>query len=306
MTDLALRPATDADLDACGQIWRDAVNDYLPLVGQQEMPADLSGLRRLHAHLLATDPARFWVAERAGRLVGFTAAAERGRVWFLSMLFVEPAEQGAGIGQALLSRTMPARTDGRILAVGADSAQPISNGLYARLGMHPRMPVWLVVGRPRDGWRPPALPAGLKVEPMAVNGDGSASPALQAEMDALDREVAGLVRSQDHAYLRREGRRAFLYRLGDRLLGYGYAAPSGRISPIAVREAALLAPITGHLLTVHVPPGASAVWVPGDSEGAMSTLLDAGLRLEGFPILFGWSRPFADFSRCLPISPGLL
>ena len=307
MNALTFRPAADADLDACGQIWRAALNDYLPRVGQPEMPAELGALRRLHAHLLATDPERFWVAERRGRIVAFTAAVERGRVWFLSMLFVEPAEQRAGVGRALLARTMPQPSDGRVLAVGSDSAQPISNGLYAALGMLPRMPVWLVVGRPRDGWLPTALPSGVWVEPLARDADGGATPELQDELDTLDREVIGMTRPQDHAYLRREGRLGFTYRDGrGGLLGYGYAAPSGRISPIAVRDAALLAPVTGHLLTALEPPGASAIWTPGGSDGAMSTLLDAGLRLEGFPVLFGWTRPFADFTRFLPISPGLL
>jgi hypothetical protein len=32
----------------------------------------------------------------------------------------------------------------------------------------------------------------------------------------------------------------------------------------------------------------------------------AGLRIEDFPLLIGWNRPFADLSRYLPISPGLL
>ena len=33
-------------------------------------------------------------------------------------------------------------------------------------------------------------------------------------------------------------------------------------------------------------------------------LLEAGLRLEPFPILLCWDRPSTDFSRYLPISPG--
>jgi hypothetical protein len=34
--------------------------------------------------------------------------------------------------------------------------------------------------------------------------------------------------------------------------------------------------------------------------------LRAGFRMESFPLLLCWDRPFADFSRYLPISPGLL
>jgi len=34
--------------------------------------------------------------------------------------------------------------------------------------------------------------------------------------------------------------------------------------------------------------------------------LQAGFRLEAFPVLLCWDRPFGDFTRYLPISPGLL
>ena len=306
MGEVTYRPATDADLDACCHVWRTALNDYLPRVGQPEMPADVSGLRRLYVHLLATDPERFWVAERDGRVVGFTAATLRGDVWYLSMLFVLPEEQRHGIGRALLARTMPRPGSGATIAVGSDSANPASNGLYARLGMPGRMPVWLAVGRPPRDWRAPALPAGAEVEPMAADSDGRIDDRLQRELDAVDRSTFGFDRPSEHAFSRREGRRGFVYRRGGQVLGYGYAAPSGRISPIAVTDAELLGPVVGHLLTAFEPPGASAAWVPATSDGALTTLLDAGLRLEGNPILFGWSRPFADWSRCLPISPGLL
>ena len=39
---------------------------------------------------------------------------------------------------------------------------------------------------------------------------------------------------------------------------------------------------------------------------AVAGLLRAGLRLEDYPILVCWSEPFADFTRYLPISSGLL
>jgi hypothetical protein len=173
--------------------------------------------------------------------------------------------------------------------------------------MLPRMPLWLLVGRPRPGWRPAPLPPGTSVARMAIGPGGAFEPSVQAEFDDLDRQVAGFAHPDDHAFLRREGRLGWTCR--DRagsLAGYGYVAPSGRIAPIAVRDPALLAPLTGYLLDAHVPPGASAVWAPGASDAVFGTLIEAGLRLEGFPLLLAWTRPFADFSRYLPISPGLL
>ena len=90
------------------------------------------------------------------------------------------------------------------------------------------------------------------------------------------------------------------------LAGYGYAGDVGRIGPIAVIDAALLAPVLGHLLTNVVPRGASAVWLPGAAGDALASVIRAGLRIEGFPVLAGWSRPFADFARYVPTSPGLV
>ena len=75
---------------------------------------------------------------------------------------------------------------------------------------------------------------------------------------------------------------------------------------MAVRDEALLSPILGHLMGAVQPRGAFAIWLPGSADRAVVPVLRAGLRLEPFPVLLCWDRPFADFSRYLPISPGLL
>jgi hypothetical protein len=59
-------------------------------------------------------------------------------------------------------------------------------------------------------------------------------------------------------------------------------------------------------VTAVRPRGAFGVWVPGAAGEAMVPLLRSGFRFDGFPVLLCWDRPFADFSRYLPISPGLL
>ena len=63
---------------------------------------------------------------------------------------------------------LPLPLDGRVLATCTDSAQPISNGLYATVGIVPRMPLFNLVGRPR----PPismarASPEGVRAERVA-------------------------------------------------------------------------------------------------------------------------------------------
>ncbi len=311
---VSLRPATEADLGSCGEIWRDALNDYMSRLNLPEVPAELAPIGRLHAHLLSADGERFLVARREGadgdgRPIAFAAATRREEVWFLSMLFVHPDEQGGGLGRAMLARVLP--RDDPALATATDSAQPISNALYASHGIVPRMPLLSLIGTldDRDALGP--LPAGVAAVPFEELASGSPTGRGHAELvesiDALDREIAGFSHPQDHRYLRGEGRHGFLYRRDDgNVLGYGYASATGRVGPIAVRHQELLSAVVGHLVGAVPPRGASAVWAPGHAGPLVVALLRAGLRIDGFPVLLCWSRPFADFGRYVPISPGLL
>ena len=302
-TVITFRPATLADLPDCERVWREGLDGYLVPLGFHEVPLENPGLRRLHAHTLATDPGRFWVAMRAGTtIVGFGSAVVRGPVWFLSMLFVSPAAQAKGVGRALLERLLPAPADraGMILATATDSAQPISNALYARLGIVPRVPLFNLVGRPADGHVAP-LPGRVRAYPIdGIDED-------RGELEGLDREVLGFAHPEDHAFVRRDSRTGFGYRdPAGRLVGYGYASEAGRVGPIAVLDPDLLAPVLDHLLTVVQPRGASTVWLSGAAGTAIVAGLEGGLRIEGFPVLLCWTRPFADLARYVPISPGLL
>jgi hypothetical protein len=74
---------------------------------------------------------------------------------------------------------------------------------------------------------------------------------------------------------------------------------------VAVREEGCSGRSSGLLSAVR-PRGAFALWVPGTAGEAIVPLLHAGFRIDGFPCLLGWDRPFADFARYLPMSPGLL
>jgi hypothetical protein len=107
--------------------------------------------------------------------------------------------------------------------------------------------------------------------------------------------------------VRREGRIGFLFvGTGGQTVGYGYASEAGRVGPVAVRDADLLDQILGHIVTTVAPRGAFGIWLPGAAVTATTTLLRAGFRVDGFPVLLCWDRPLTDFSRYVPISPGLL
>jgi len=263
------------------------------------------------------------------RIVGFVSATIRGDVWFLAMLFVRPEEQAAGLGRALLrqvlagpaeperagsmagggDRTASARPS--VMATVTDSIQPISNALYARLGIVPRLPLFHLVGRPARPEALAPLPAGITAVPFeaiaAGPPDGPGHRELVAAVDRIDRVLLGYEHPQDHRFLRRDGRVGYLYRGPDGVpLGYGYTSPVGRVGPVAVLDETLLAPVVGHLLAVLRPRGASSLWIPGAADRTFRALLEAGLRIEDFPALLCWSRPFGSFERYLPTSLAVL
>jgi GNAT superfamily N-acetyltransferase len=313
-TGLTYRTARPDELGTCATIWRTAINDYIVRLGQGEIPLEVNPATRLFVHLQSTDPERFIVATlpdaAAERVIAFASAVVRERLWYLSMLFVLPEFQGAGMGRELLARVA---TDDRtaVRATATDSAQPISNALYALDDIVPRMPLLSLTGLPH---RPEAfgeLPAGIV--PIAFDEiaegppDGLGHRLLADAVDGLDRELLGVAHPRDHRFLRSESRHGWLYRGPDGApVGYGYAGEAGRVGPVATRDADLLAPILGHLTSAIVPRGAFAMWIGGAADRALVPALRAGFRLEGFPVLLCWDRPFADFSRYLPISPGLL
>ena len=97
------------------------------------------------------------VAERRGVVVGFAAA-----VWLrptsgssvpgrshVSDLFVEPSEQGSGVGGPLYRALLEAHVDERWTV--SSSGDPRAQALYARGGMAPVWPLYYLQ-RPRTAW----------------------------------------------------------------------------------------------------------------------------------------------------------
>jgi len=322
---IRLRPAGPGDLPACVGVWHAGLTEYGVRVGRPPMPPTFGPLLGLLGHLLATDPDGFWVAVAdgpggtgrmasldpagtEGPIVAFVSALRREHVWFLAMLFVQPGHQERGLGRRLLAHVL-AGSDDATHATCTDSVQPISNALYSRFGMMPRLPVLELVGRPE---RPvPGLPDGVRAVPFdllrAGPTDGAGPRRLVEALERLDRSTLGYAHPQDHAYLAAQGRLGYLYEGGGgSVVGYGYASQVGRLGPIAVEDAILMGPVVGHLLGSVRPAGAFSAWVPGSASGAVATLLEAGLQLEDFPALVCWDRPFADFERYVPITLAVL
>lgn len=326
---ITYRPPRPEELADCALVWHASVNDYMTRLGHPLPPPVLEPALRLGEHLLATDPEHFRVAVesssagRRDRIVGFGIGLQREHVWFLSQLYVLPELQHRGIGRALLSLVLPSAPEagaadaGRgagVLATCTDSAQPISNALYGKLGIVARLPVFNLVGRLSSPSALPSLPEGIEAvalePPELISHRNPAAPGkaeLFQTIDAIDRDVLGYAHQPDHVFLRVQGRTGFLYRTtAGEPLGYGYSSQVGRFGPVALLDETLTAPVIGHLMRAIEPRGAATVWVPGANDRAMVALLRAGLRIEGFPAMFCWTRPFAAFERYLPASLALL
>jgi GNAT superfamily N-acetyltransferase len=322
------RPGGEADLDACTALWKAGIDDYQARLNQPAAADDLRPLRRLLEHLVTTDRGRFWIADHPAAPgsgpIGFASATVRGDLWFLAMLFVDPSSQRNGVGAALMDRAQvgrgapgavvpgpddPLGTGIRRWGMCTDSAQPVSNALYARRGMVPRLPIWRLSGEVRRPWALPDLPATLElVEFEALAADGPDGHRRLADLvNAVDREVIGLEHGQDHAFLRRDGRSGFLVReRGGRPIGYAYGSGVGRLGPVAALDPALIPALIGAAIREIPAGGPVAIWVPGTTTVAFRALLDAGLRLEGFPGLVCWAGAEHPFERYLPISLALV
>jgi GNAT superfamily N-acetyltransferase len=321
------RPGRSEDLDACTRTWKAGIEDYQARLNQPPMPDDLAPLRRLLGHLITTDPERFWVAiDPDDELIGFASAAVRDGLWFLAMLFVHPSRQRSGIGAALMDRAQAGRDvdpggpavpgpdeplDSGIHTWGmcTDAVQPISNALYARRGMVPRIPIWRLFGEVRR-WSALPMPSG-GVQSIPFEAVGGSEPdsdrRLQAVLDDLDHEIVGSTHARDHGFLRRDGRQGFLLReRSGRALGYVYGSGVGRMGPLAAIDPALHPVLIGVGVRETPAFGPVALWVPGTADVATRALLDAGLRLDGFPGLVCWSRADHPFERYLPISLALV
>lgn len=279
------RPIEPADIEACANVFYAADDDLNVKHGQPLTPRNPVALTRLFSHIQTTDPARAWLAERNGRVLGFAMSAQRGELVFLAFLFIEPEAQARGLGRELLERSMANATN---TAVCILSIQPISAALYAKYGMVPRVPIYQIGGRSKKPL--PELPAGLAVGPLEV-----------AQAAALDLQVTGFTRDQDHAAWQSWERKPFGLFEGERVVGYGYAQAVGRLGPVVVERRELLLPLVAELMRQVETLEDWIINVPGPAAEVFSALLNAGMQLQGAPAIFcGVEGHGVDHARYLP------
>ncbi|QBX57373.1 GNAT family N-acetyltransferase [Nocardioides seonyuensis] len=282
---MLVRPATEADLPAMGEITSRAFHEVDLQTYQRAWPdpvprtlaREASWIERTR-HALRTDPGGCWVAEVDGEVVGCAVSRVRELMWILSSYAVLPGRQGLGVGTQLLQAAMH-HGRGCLRGMLASSADPRAVRRYRRSGftLHPQMLLRGVVDRA-------VLPDLDRVR--------EGSPGDRDLMDSVDRQTRGAAHGPDHEPL------LSLFRLAvvDHPSGTGYAYVDDSGSPVLLaatsrRTAALLM----WEALASTPPGelVQVSHVTAANEWAIDVGLAAGLEVHqsGYLALRGMKPP---------------
>lgn len=298
---LVIRPARREELARAAELVAHSINDLTGRHGfgaiATPRPPDFQ------AFCLRDDPRGAWLAEDAGEMRGFALSWTSGRLWFLAELFVAPGGQGQGIGNELLGRTLE---HARHAGAGTKSLitfafNTVSQGLYVRHGLLPRLPIHLCSAERASLARRLPRPA-LRARPI------QATPADFGLLQELDLASLGVSRAKHHRYLLQEapGTRGVFLDDAAGPVGYAYVAATGHVGPLAVMHAGAL-PDAFHAalaLAAASQAGQVSVFVPGASA-ALAAAVGLGMRFV-LPMVLMSSHDSDGWNRYLPRNPGFM
>jgi GNAT superfamily N-acetyltransferase len=240
------------------------------------------------------DPDGFWVAEDDGELAGITLSWVRGPLWYLAHLFVSPKHQGLNIGQTLLDKAYKHRTSIPIThrALVTFAYNPVSISLYARYGIYPREPLYLM--------ECPKQEVNVHNTDPAVKSEKIDDfPTYRKVISEIDRDNTGFRRDANHEFLfSLPSVQCHLFTRHDQWLGYAYVWKNGRIGPIAALSHSGFKNILDASLELAAKfdPPSVGMLVTGSNETQMKTALEQKMRiLDNY--LFMSSKPIPNFSN---------
>jgi ribosomal protein S18 acetylase RimI-like enzyme len=298
---LIYRPARAEDLAAADALAVASINDLTVRHGFGPMAATSPPSFQLFS--LKDDPDGLWVAEAGGAILGFAWSWVCGDVWFLAQLFVDPAQQGRGTGNELLKRTIEHARKSKAVhkALITFTFNRVSQGLYMRHGLFPRMPIYFF-GATRE-----RVMQGLPEPPLqSIVIDGSATTL--GKLAEIDSRAIGVSREKHHRYLLSDPATiGFLLCAGSDCVGYSYIGANGHIGPLAVMRADILrdAFTTALKLAAGRSPEKISAFLPGTCDSALSLAVEQGMRIS-FPMLLMASPGYGDWTQYLPRNPGFM
>lgn len=297
LSDLTIRPGTPDDSYGVFLVFELALLDLVRRMGwtepmSAESPEGLAKMwafrRPLYEHLAGTAN-QFWVAERAGQVVGYSRATLHDGLQELTELFVLPEEQSSGLGRELLERAFPADVACQRTIIASPDVR--AQALYMRAGVYPRFSIYYFYRQPRAV----QIATDLIFKPI------SATPDTLGTLATIDQALLGHQREEDHRWLLGE-RQGYLYLRQDRPVGYGYV---GRASgPFALLEETDFPAVLAHAENEQAGAGKRfGLEVPLVNETAVRYLLQAGFHIDYFTVQFLSKTPFGHFEKYILTSP---
>jgi GNAT superfamily N-acetyltransferase len=292
-----IRPARAEELQTAEELVARSIDDLTVRHGFGRIatlrPADFQ------LFSLRDDPDGLWVAEADGELAGFAFSWIAGDLWFLSELFVSPAFQGSGVGNALLRRAFEhaRKTGAGNRALITFSFNTVSQGLYIRHGLFPRLPLYfLQVAREACGQAPELRYSDIDIE------------ADLEKLVELDLATLGVSREKHHRFLQSQSAiRGLLFHSGPACIGYAYISANGPIGPLAIARHDMMGPAFRTALALAAATGAPHIsaFVPGTATEALGAAVAQGMRIT-LPMVLMSAKAFGDWTRYLPRNPGFM
>jgi GNAT superfamily N-acetyltransferase len=253
---------------------------------------------------LNDDPRGLWIAERDGQIVGSAFSWVCGDLWFLAELFIAPHMQGSGIGSALLRRTLQHAelAAAKIKALITFTFNMVSQGLYIRHGMFPRLPIYVFsADRDKVACEPRR---GTRLEYRQIE----ASPSDFDNLRAVDLSALGVSREKHHKYLLGDpAMKGLMLYDGTECIGYTYIAATGNVGPLALVSRDYMGEAFRTSLNIAAEGQSERVsaFLPGSSETALRVAAEYRMRIT-FPMVLVSDREFGDWVRYIPRNPGFM
>jgi ribosomal protein S18 acetylase RimI-like enzyme len=297
---IVYRPAREDELHRAQELVVRSINDLT----QRHGFGPMATIRPPHFQLFSykDDPHGLWIAEADGEIVGSALSWVCGDLWFLAELFVAPGRQGYGIGNELLARTLEhAKKAGATKkALITFTFNIVSQGLYIRHGLLPRLPIYLFSvanDAPKLRSQGKTLRSAT-IEPIASH---------LKTLTEIDVSTLGISREKHHRYLLNDSAmKGVLLYDGDECAGYAYVSTTGHVGPVAVTQTDRMDvafKTAMHLASETGAPQISA-FLPGVNP-ASTVAVEHRMRIM-FPMVLVSDCDFGDWTRYLPRNPGFM
>ena len=163
--DIAIRPATDNDINACGRICYEGFrvvaerHGFAPVYPSVEIATQRVGGLIRHPSVFGV------VAEaRDGRIVGFSFLSERDPVRGIGPIVIDPTVQGQGIGRQLMEAVLERARGAWSVRLLQETFNVQSLALYAALGFDTQEMFVVLSGEPSS-----APPSFWEIRPLTAS-----------------------------------------------------------------------------------------------------------------------------------------